>query len=393
MEGLKKHYDAVMEKPLSILNIFNDFFGEDRVDMQGFPTLDQVRSYFGYAPTYSQVKSYIENQISDNRGFILVHFPRVRVTNEFDKSTEVRHLYAKIIIKVDGTLIGRPLLNRSEYTLTHFRCDYMHSHICNIPKWNFTQFQTPCTGSGPINSTICSLAREYNEDIWKLFCLELDKFVQVESIAGTPYHRLEQLSPAGNNSYYEAYDHIKQIKDRFNIGRYIGSTSNQLTPGQIARFTKYVIDSNKIKFAFSTGRFTVGMRPQIFFITISNLFIRWYNNELRTRRATTTPNILYRQGILEECKYIAGKIQKSYGSNNVSYNYQQFVGKTVCTFKGETVTVRITDTGQQNAEEHVVTLLNEEIASYIATKILNVLNYKYGNKRNEDTPKEAVYFI
>jgi hypothetical protein len=65
----------------------------------------------------------------------------------------------------------------------------------------------------------------------------------------------------------------------------------------------------------------------------------------------------------------------------------------VCTFKGETVTVRITDIEQTDAEEHVVTLLNDEVASYIATKILNVLNYKYGNKRNEDTPKEAVYFI
>ena len=393
MEGLKEHYNRVMERPLAILNIFNDFFGEERVDMQGFPTLDQVRSYFVSAPTYSQVKSYIEGLISNNRGFILVHFPRIRVTNEFDQSTEVKHLYAKVIIKVDGTIVGRPLLNRSEYTLTHFRCNYMHSHICDIPKWDFTQFQTPCTGSGPINSTICSLAREYNEDIWRLFCLELDKFVQVESIAGTPYHRLEQLSPTGNSSYYETYNQIKQIKDRLNIGHYIGSSSSQLAPGHLARFTKYVIDSGKIKFAFKVGRFTIGMRPEVFFITISNLFIEWYNNEVRAHRVFTAPDVLLRHQILETCKYIDGKIKKSYGNNNSSYNCQQFIGRTVCTFKGETVVVRITDIEQHNTEEHMVTLLNQEVASYIATKMLNVLNYKYGNKGNEDTPKKAVYFI
>ena len=69
-----------------------------------------------------------------------------------------------------------------------------------IPKDDFTRFKSPCTGSGPINSTLATLATDYDEGIWQLFCLELDRYVRVESIEGVPYHRLESISASNRGS-------------------------------------------------------------------------------------------------------------------------------------------------------------------------------------------------
>ena len=84
----------------------------------------------------------------------------------------------------------------------------MHSHISSIPFGNFTFFQSPCTGSGPINNTICSLSRDFDANLWRLFCLELSKYVEVESIAGTPYHRLEGLTRGGGTNTHRICEHM-----------------------------------------------------------------------------------------------------------------------------------------------------------------------------------------
>ena len=39
-----------MEKPLQVLNIFNDLFGEERVDMQGYSSLEEFKSWIYDAP-------------------------------------------------------------------------------------------------------------------------------------------------------------------------------------------------------------------------------------------------------------------------------------------------------------------------------------------------------
>ena len=67
------------------------------------------------------------------------------------------------------------------------------SHVHGIPFNRFTDFKSPCLGSGPIKSTVATLALGYDEAIRQLFCLELDKYVRVESIAGIPYRYLEKI--------------------------------------------------------------------------------------------------------------------------------------------------------------------------------------------------------
>ena len=358
-------YKALTERPLQILEVFNEFFGEDRVDLQGMPSPTDVQDF--------------------SKMFILVHFPRVKVTNEHDRFTLINHLYAKVEISCDGTLKSKFSLNRAEYTKLHFSNGYMHSHVSSIPLDDLTRFQVPCTGSGPINNTICSLLHDFDIDIWKLFCLELDRFVQVESLIGVPYHKLEEL--LSEHAYYSEY--FCTIMNTNTLPQYI--IRGTLTYPQIADFIKFVIDHNQLKFNYAGNKYQIAMSKEQYIITISNLFVKWYN--LNYKRGVVGKNLngLVSSNVLYRCKYHNGRLlQERYG---YSYNdYSRYIGKTICTFKGKEVKLTIPDVSESEPEDmYIVYVLNNNIANYVITKILNVINYRYGNKSENSTGKRVYY--
>ena len=407
-EKIEKLYNSLMDKPLRVLDIFNDFFGEDKVDMQGYWSLDKFKSWMNIEPlsTYilngsiagmsnndwnvykamsitdlpeSQVEKVIGAITGDvvkekigsfkfNRIFILVHFPHVRVTNEHDRFVDINHLWAKVKVMYNGTLNGGFTLNRSEYTLLHIRSGYMHSHIPRVPTRDFTQFQNPCTGSGPINGTISALNRDYDEDMWNMFCLELSKYVTVESVAGRPYNYLEKL---GTNDM------------RLGIDRFITYLSpncvGAISSDKFKEFVRYFINSKKLKFNYVNGSYSIGMSLIEFIVLISNEFIKWYNDQFNKEKLTAKFADLKRYGILRECIIDNGKIYYDRRRNNVN-NYAQCIGKKVCVFKGREITVDITDIAEVRNENKSI-ILDTQTALYILTTILKVLNYRYGRNK------------
>ena len=392
MGVLEQAYNIAMEKPLRVLDIFNEFFGESRVDMQGFPTLAEVESVLPETSSAAAIKRFITSKIEGNKGFILVHFPHVRITNEYDKFTDINHLYAQVVIDVDGKIQGRFGLNRSEYTVIHFTNDYMHSHVSNIPTYNLTQFQIPCTGTGPINNTICSLARDFDPDLWQLFCLELDRYVQVESIAGTPYHRLESLVTGGRSHAYTVCTSIR-MKGNLAPADLGGRRSNAIiTASQLAELVKCVIDSNILKFTYQDGGYYLAMSPTEYYIKISNLFIKWYNKKYKKGEVTHTLNDMLMNGVLNKYKFVNNRLVRE--SNN-RRDYNIYIGRKVCTFKGQDILFSISDAQQEAAEQNDVYIIRQELAEYIFTKIFNVLNFRYGNNKHqgEDSPCEKVYYL
>lgn len=408
-EKIEKLYNSLMDKPLRVLDIFNDFFGEDKVDMQGYWSLDKFKSWMNIEPlsTYilngsiagmsnndwnvykamsitdlpeSQVEKVIGAITGDvvkekigsfkfNRIFILVHFPHVRVTNEHDRFVDINHLWAKVKVMYNGTLNGGFTLNRSEYTLLHIRSHYMHSHISSIPTNDFTQFQNPCTGSGPINGTISALNRDYDEDMWNMFCLELSKYVTVESVVGRPYHYLEKL---GTNDMEAGIDRFITYLSP----NYYGSA---ITPNKFKEFVRYFINSKKLKFNYVNGSYSIGMSLIEFIVLISNEFIKWYNDQFNKEKLTAKFADLKRYGILRECIIDNGKIYYDRRRNNVN-NYAQCIGKKVCVFKGREITVDITDIAEVRNENKSI-ILDTQTALYILTTILKVLNYRYGRNK------------
>lgn len=388
METLEERYKQAMAKPLQVLEIFNNFFGDARVDMQGFPTYEAVAAALSQDASVQTVQAYIRNaQLrQEGRGntFILVHFPHVKVTNEYDKSVEMNHLYAKVPFDVDGKLINGFYLNRSEYTILHMMNNYMHSHVSSIPFNDFTFFQHPCTGTGPINNTIYSLTNSFDEDLWNLFCLELDKYVQVESVAGTPYHRLESLRPGGSSAVMACNNLMLT-----NCYRY----KDYFPYKDLAKFIKYIIDNDVLKFNYRNNAYYLAMPTTEFYIRMSNAFVEWYNKNYPTLSMPQTVQELYRDGLLNRYTFSGGHLY-SPGRNTPTY-YLQFQGAYMCTFKGQEVRISITDLPSDDLEENQVIILKEDIANYILSKILNVINFRYGNNRNntEDSTSERVIYL
>lgn len=409
-EKIEELYNSLMDRPLRVLSIFNDFFGEDKVDMQGYWSLDKFKSWLKieFLATYIPDGNIVSMNMNDwsmyktwaitdlprgqaekvvnvltssttvkerignakfNDIFILVHFPHVRVTNEHDKFVDINHLWAKVKVMCNGTLNGRFTLNRSEYTLLHIRSHYMHSHISNIPTNDFTQFQNPCTGSGPINGTISALNRDYDEDMWNMFCLELSKYVTVESVAGVPYNYLEKL---GTND-------MEVGVDRFITYLSPDYYGNVITPDKFKEFVRYFINSKKLKFNYVNGSYSIGMSFIEFIVLISNEFIEWYNDQFNKKVLTADFAKLKIEGILKECIIDNGKIYYDEVRNNVN-NYAQYIGKKVCMFKGREITVNITDIDEVRNENKSI-ILSIRTALYILTTILKVLNYRYGRSK------------
>ena len=408
-EKIEELYNSLMDKPLRVLGIFNDFFGEDKVDMQGYWSLDKFKSWMNIEPlsTYIPYGDYVsmnrndwsmykaqaitdlpEDQVEKvvnvltnttvkgeigsakfNNIFILVHFPHVRVTNEYDRFVDINHLWAKVKVMYNGTLNGGFTLNRSEYTMLHISSRYMHSHISSIPTNDFTQFQNPCTGSGPINGTISVLNRDYDEDMWNMFCLELSKYVTVESIAGRPYRYLEKLGT----------DSMEMGVNRFITYLTPSYYGDVLDFDKLREFVKDFINLKKLKFNYVNGSYSIGMSLIEFIVLISNEFIKWYNDQFNKGELTARFTELKRRGILKECIIDNGKIYYDRDRNNVN-NYAQYIGKKVCVFKGKEITVNITDIAEVRNENKSI-ILDTQTALYILTTILKVLNYRYGRSK------------
>lgn len=407
-------YERVMEMPNKVLDIFNNFFGEEKVDMQGFPTKAELRrsvlrmnieTLFTRADMrdklnikgvdqYTELEDVIDSLLekesiaviieailssqfteywkTGESGFILVHFPRTVVTNEHNKSTVVKHIYIKVPITANGAEDGVFTMNRSEYTVAEIYSNYMHSHATGIPTDNFHNFVHCCLGTGPLNNTQTNLSVGFDEDRWNIFCLELSKYVEVESIAGTPYHYLEKIS----------FTTLESTNlDRLSNYNNLHSSRDSKLKEVFAAFLDYYLDNNNLTFSFRNGVYSIGMSFTDYLILISNSFIEWVNKHY----------------LLEPLREILNKVMKDYSirggkiyhrSTNVDVyvrNYRSYIGQEICIFKGSPVTISITDIDRiEDANSGNAKLLDPLLASNFLNRILTTLNYRYG--RNQEDP-------
>lgn len=432
-EEIKKQvhelYDSIMERPNQILQFFQNFFGEGRVEMQGFLTEDELYTYLSVNPlgTFIEwgnitdssaylnmnredreviinlfwtaegannetvtsdsalakhflpvIKEKIANTMFNNL-FILIYFPTVRITNEYDKYVDIKDLWLKVPFNWKGKGKGYFGVNRSNYPLNHFKGGYMHSHVSSIPTSNFENFQTPCTGRGPINSSLSTLAIGYDEAIWQLLCLELDRYVRVESIDGVPHHRLENI-PAPE---------MGDAKDRFSMQSLRGVVpwSTLFGREQLRPFIKHLLETKKIRFNYVNGSYGLGMSFIDTVVLISNEFISWYNTKYNKHTFNISYADLVSSGVIKECIITNGKVYVPKPVRiDSSDDYQRYVGRKICTFKGRDITLTID--GVLSSEEESLNrtrILNLQYIEAIVCSILRILNYGYGREERSET--------
>lgn len=381
-------YNSIMEKPNIIYDIFKDFYGEEFVDMQNYLSLERYISLIRRSFSEESILEPGNNLYgsdSFNEIFILVRFPEVRVTNENDRYIDIWELYAKVTFNWRGKSRGYFLLNRAEYDVFQLQNNYMHSHISSIPTSNFTSFQSPCLGSGPIRDTLALLAADFDELRWQLFCLELSKYVQVESLAGGPYKRMENL---GKNSMSPSESNWSMFSDE-NLPHF-----NSFNNERVRQFVKWLLERKKLKFDFANGSYGISMSYITWRIFLSNEFIEWYNIQYAEGNATATYLDLLAEGVL--VKGIINNNRFYYDNSGRGTNYSRYAGKRICTFKGEDVRLVVRDLESRANDNNLSNFINNRLAEYIYKCILKVVNYEYGNNSTETQtagPSKTVIYI
>lgn len=403
-------YRELLELPRAVTEIFNDFYGEERVDLQPISLEDFISGLNEYSmydlvggsastfATSSYMRSnHNEGIISDfrntmhrypvtesvaifdrfvpymkefigNRWFIdipiIIHFPHVTIRNEYDRTIEVDNLWAKVPVTWEGKGKGWFKMNRSEYDVVHMQSDYMHSHVSGI---NFDfKFRSVCTGSGPINNTMSSLTVGFDEPIWQLFCLELERYMGTESLSGGPYRRMENIGANSSN-----------MRDNFSMEQISYVSNNHFSMETSNEFLDYLLASNVLKFNYRNGSYGLAHTFADTVLTISNAFIDWYNAKYRTTYNIPAIEDLRGDGIIKEAIIANGAIYDP--NSNASRDYSQYVGRKVLTFKGHDVNLVIN--GLANGARNVSTILNLEIIREYVWAILELLNCEYGNSK------------
>lgn len=369
-DELKNKYYTPTESVNTVYDIFKEFFNEARVDLQVNKKFkDDLNCLLEHAneETLNNLSNYNLNTTLDVAKFITtcttrvpfciyVHFPDVTITNEHNDSINIKDLYARIPIYWNGTLNHRFEMIVTTYTRVLFNAGYCHSHLHHL-YGNKPIFDTPCLGTGPLVETCRVLTSNFTEDNWRLFCVELSRYVTVESLLGTPYYRMTNITDKSNNKPIKIHNSPTYIWDH---KEWLVETIYNLVTKKLLNF-KYV-----------NGEYNFANSEAELIRIISNEFIAMYNDKFNKKEVKESLSQLANRSFVIRAKYFndnyyhTGNIVNKIPSNDVLFTFK---GKDIKTV----ITGDITDIRQ-------IYILNPDKISYIATKLLKFININYGKE-------------
>jgi len=384
--------DALYHKLYEVYDVFKTYYKEENTDLQNIISDEVLRqSISRYIPKghyYNNIfdYDYTESELLNLSSYlppadILVHWDKVCVKNEFDKYVWIWDLYAKVPVYSTGKIYGTFTLNRSTYTFDQFISRYLHSHIPRISYNYLNNFQAPCLGTGPIKSTIDTLRTHNDSIIWGLFCEELNRYVQTESIKGGPYIRLETIGSTNKNklNFKLCYNYSIPRTNSFN-------QENSIR-GYIYDFIKYYLQTTPLKFQYFNGSYNIGMSYYDYILSVSNSFIKFYNTVLCkniTKTEIQSFNIFQTVAVKNNSFWLISE-------NDNSFDINSYIGTTLFSFKGQDVTLHVKDIKKKIKSNNYATILNNDIAMYILRLILLTLNYKYDNTTTTNDREETSF--
>lgn len=380
----------VFQRVYETYEVFKNYFGESSVDLQNLPDDDYIANLLKEreVPIREDGSCYeadsrhfdmVKRELSVIKPFILVYWPQVTVTNEQDRHINIKDLYAKIELDSKGRIPTENrgfLLNRATYNIEQWTSNYMHSHICDIPKGNLKAFQQPCLGSGPILDTITSLksdlAEYFDEIRWMLFCEELSRYVTVESIAGVPYHSLEDVSMGSEPPDYRGFN---SNESHMSMGLVkLSRVFDTKYEDVLKDFILWYLKHGHLSFTYQKGMFQIGMSHFDYLIDISNSFIDYFNSHYDNKDLARK---CFNVKLLNEVT-TAGNRFYSITNNRPVPDVSAYVGQKVCDFKGHEVKLSITTIRDFTPQK--TTVLDHGLAMYILNIILKIINYHYTNE-------------
>ena len=406
MEDTKTEFGKIFNeciKPvLEVYGIFKDFYGAQKVDIQklnSFETFweNNKTTHIGNFPFKSYVRTAkkeelealaeeeIQNITPENLQYydiplalkrlytpwIIVHWNRVTVTNENDKSVEIQDLFARTKVSLDGTIIGNPEFLRSTFPEIQWTSNYMHSHIDGIYRDHLDRWRSSCLGTGPIRDTIATLSSRLDLNYWQLYCLELDKYVHVESLAGVPYRHLEEIGSATTVQSYHvirgcaSFTHLSFYRDFIRV----------LNIGAWKDFVKYFVSTTDFKFHF-IGDYRLALPFPQFAILASNKFIEWFNAKYKDSPVSSelldrlkSARIIY-QGVWSN-----DTLRRIAESDFVNIPALENNNTCVLRFKRQNIGLKIIPTAV-SPSENTVCMLSCDIIGWLYYNITKIVNYE-----------------
>lgn len=406
-EEVIKAYGKLTEYPIKVKGIFEDYFGEDKVDLwnltsyetfRGFLSGTAIADYYIHKIDFSKIedkerRATLKKELKEGYNApvtddfdrardllpllmdnimghftkecqIVVWFPEVTVTNENDRSVDIQDLYIKIPVNMRGELAGLFTANRSTYTQIQFESGYLHSHTPGLNYDSMESFKSVCAGNGPIQSTMTSLFEGFDAGLWQLFCHELEVFTRVESLAGGPYRRLETISYAGNTLMETGFWYSQAL------------TGIQVINCELREFIRWLIQHKSLKFTVTDHGFGIAGDYLSTVMLVSNEFLKFLNTLKAVGIAFADTDFLIRDGVLKRVIINNGKIyEPAKGVRDKAFALE---GKVLFDFKGKEVRLHII---KENSEkENGVIILDPKFILYILRTVLEVLNYEYGRE-------------
>ena len=360
--------DSVLQSLYVDLNIFCDTHGIPVSILHDSAALAMPAVNSSYANILmDNLTSTFKEAAMGSGPVILIRFPRVRVTNENNRYIDIEELYVRVPLTWSGTMSDRFEMIRTSYDIVQWLSGYSHSHLRSVG--SFPSFQAPCLGSGPIRSTIDRLSDSCDLDIWGLFCFELAKYVTVESLAGGPYFRLENVGDNIGRHTSTPCMYREEYIPNIDIG--------------VKGFINYFVGLKNMKFAYSNGAYTLGESSVNFWIRVSNEFIKWYNYQYSIGAVTYTLDVLISMRMLVQMYVVDGKAYTRETNNNRVAQLGNSEGQVVLTFKG--VDRNLTITGNRGNANNSSLLIDINLCDYIISTILKLVNCNYGREEKGET--------
>jgi len=219
---------------------------------------------------------------SSNRPFIpefIIHFPQIIITNSKGAIHCITDLYIKLEPKsTDGSFSFKNFSGkRMSASKEEINNKYQHSHLSSARYLKYGEdssssgafnFRSFCLGTSEINQVLTMLMYDYKPGIFRLFLLQLEEYLNWESLEGTPHitissimnaHAPESLSFSDIARYYNSLKGRKENQKEIDFtleGNQVRILDNEKYEEFLRLWeNKYNYDSNTISRKDNAGNY------------------------------------------------------------------------------------------------------------------------------------------
>lgn len=404
-EKLKARLEELTPDPpaevLAVYETAKDQFGEENVDLQKYSHEAELRKlidgrFFTFlraiglsTSPYEDYRDYsVANYFSSERRLdeflatlrtsevtaqrmplyaIFVKFSNFQVTNEQDASVDIEEMFQMHNLTYSGRLVGRQYWCRTKSSGIHAAAHYRHSHL-HVASDNLESYGnwcTPCLGTGPITLTGNSLQDDCDLDLWRLYWLESDQCIRVESISGGPYYRMGTIT--SQSIYQEKYTGINDW-----------SQAVQNLNEEQRRLIAAMLQSGQLKWCWNTNRILIGHSLSEFFMLASNTYLDMLRaDSVSDEEAMTRVRELVAGGHLITGQIIhPQKVVKLQPRRAITTSYHRELGWS---FKGEEVCLDVTPCPEESIP--YVYLLPYQVICILYNALTLLANSSYGKQQ------------